>query len=562
MITLQKFERLIGTPLAQKEVAFTHIGQTSDVFDAWATLLSVKSKHEQYTELKTTLSEILVANILDGERLVLMDKLMVLVGRTVEQMHADYIYENQSLSSEQQASVYEVRSLYFLMILVYRNVALRHQDIARGAGDGKKWLGKLIPTKKSGTLSTDRDILAYSIHQMMVLYVKLLLEYALLYQKVSPVIWREINAWYLKALSVGIKDVQMADFAHSYPKTSIYDQYMQACAASFGNFFAYRRQDILNAFKVLPSWTKYFKATFEARPEFRVFVNLQGSQPPEVITPYASINPYSNEYRCLFFDLGDFVAYMEQVSSGEHADGTAQSLFEARFAKMVLLAFEQRTLQEKQGGGYERGSELLIGFSSVFHEMSGGQNLSSMIRERSLPAEFRVQMNPAIVGADHAKEMVSVTYKNDTVVRFHFDEEKEDDEGILSLGPKLHIYGLFAIRSPESINTNPWRLGVVHWVEKSNNAVQVDGRFLGRVLMAVGIRLRKQDGRSQEFVHALLVDGDSLSEQSTLIMPRYHFKTGDYVVLRIDNKEMELRLERNILTTDEIEQYQIVRLSS
>jgi hypothetical protein len=58
-----------------------------------------------------------------------------------------------------------------------------------------------------------------------------------------------------------------------------------------------------------------------------------------------------------------------------------------------------------------------------------------------------------------------------------------------------------------------------------------------------------------------LVDGDELNEQSTLIMPRYHFKVGDYVVLRIDTKEMELRLERNLLTTDEIEQYQIVRLN-
>lgn len=560
MITLQKFERLISAPLAQKEVAFTRIGQGNEAFDAWATLLSVKSKHEQYAELKTTLSEILVANIPDGDRLALMDKLFVLVGRTVEQMHADYIYENQSLSSEQQASVHEVRSLYFLMILVYRNVALRHQEIARHTSDGKKWLGKLIPTKKSGKLSTDKDILTYSIHQMMALYVKLLLEYALLYQKVSAIIWQEINAWYLKALSVGIKDVQMADFAHSYPKTSIYDQYMQACAASFGNFFAYRRQDILNAFKVLPSWTKYFKTTFEARPEFRVFVNLQGSQPPEVITPYASINPYSNDYRCLFFDLGDFVAYMEQVSSGEHTDGTAQSLFEARFAKMVLLAFEQRATQERQGGGHERQSELLVGFSSIFHEMSGGQNLSSVIRERSLPAEFRVQMNPSLIGTTYNKEMVGVTYKNDMVVQFHFDEEESDEE--LSTGPKLHVYGLFAIKSSQSVSKNPWRLGVVHWAEKSDKIVQIDGRFLGRVLMAVGIRLRKQDGRSQEFVHALLVDGDGLSEQSTLVMPRYHFKSGDYVVLRIDDKEMELRLERNVLTTDEIEQYQIVRLSS
>lgn len=79
--------------------------------------------------------------------------------------------------------------------------------------------------------------------------------------------------------------------------------------------------------------------------------------------------------------------------------------------------------------------------------------------------------------------------------------------------------------------------------------------------MAGGVRLRKKDGRSQEFVHGLLVGGDELNQQTTLVMPRYHFKVGDFVVLRIDTKEIELRLERNLLTTDEIEQYQIVRLN-
>lgn len=561
MITLQKFERLIAAPLAQKPVAPT-FGQKGEELDAWMVSLSIKPKHEQYSELRTTLSEILVSSITDTERLTLMDKLVPMVERTVGQMHGDYIYENQSLSSEQQTSVHEVRSLYFLMILIYRNVALRHQNIARVNHDGKKWLNKLMPSKKSDLLISDENILTYSIHQMLALYVKLLMEYALLYQKVPPIIWQEINSWYVKAMSVNIHHITMDGLNKNYPKTSIHDQYMQACGASFGNFFAYRRQDILNAFKVLPTWAKYLKTTFEARPEFRVFVNLQGSEPPEVITPYASVNPYSDAYRCLFFDLTEFVTYIERVSSGDYVDGTAQSLFERRFAKMVLLAFEQRATQDQQGGGYERKSDLLVGFSSIFHEMSGGQNLSSVIRERSIPAEFHVKLGTSIVGEARSKDVVSVTYKNDLVVHFHFEKEEVDiNAEVLPTCPLLHVYGLFAIKSPHSTNKNPWRLGMAHWVEKTDDAVHVDGRFLGRVLMAVGIRLRKQDGRSQEFVHALLVDGDELNEQSTLIMPRYHFKVGDYVVLRIENKEMELRLERNLLTTDEIEQYQIVRLS-
>lgn len=562
MITLQKFERLITAPLAQKTVSLTYFDQTGIGFDGWVATLSIKSGREQYQELKMALSEILVSDMNDSQRLALMDKLVMVIERVVGQMHGDYVYEHQSLSDEQQSSVHEVRSLYFLMILVYRNIALRHQKIVPANG-GKKWFDRLMPAKKSNVPTRDVDILTYSIHQVMVLVVRLLMEYALTYQKAPKVIWQELNAWYLKAMSLGIQYASVHELGEGYPNTSIHDRYMQACGASFGNFFAYRRQDILNAFKVLPAWAKFFKTTFEARPEFRVFVNLQGSEPPEVITPYASVNPYSDEYRCLFLDLGDFVDYLERVSSGEHVDGTAQSLFEARFAKMVLLAFEQRTLQERQGSTHERKSELLVGFASIFNEMSGGQNLSSVIRERGLPAEFHVKINTATIGMIAPKEIVGVTYKNDAVARFRFGKDgKNENEESLSTRPLLHVYGLFALKSPQSANKNPWRLGMAHWVEKSEEGVLVDGRFLGRVLMAVGLRLRKKDGRSQEFVHALLVDGDELNAQSTLIIPRYHFKAGDYVVLRVDSKEMELRLERNLLTTDEIEQYQIVRLNS
>lgn len=561
MITLPKFERLITAPLAQKTVSFSYFDKTGAGFDEWMLILSIKSKHEQYQELKMALSEVLVSDINDSQRLVLIDKLVAVIEKVVGQLHGDYIYEHQSLSDEQQSSLYEVRSLYFLMILVYHNIALHHQKI-NSANTGKKWLNKLVPTKKTGVPTSDIDILTYSIHQVMVLSIQLLMEYALTYQKAPKVIWQELNTWYLRAISLGVHQKTMDLLGLNYPKTSIHDRYMQACGASFGNFFAYRRQDILNAFKVLPSWTKYFKTTFEARPEFRIFVNLQGAEPPEVITPYASVNPYSDEYRCLFLDLGDFVAYMDQVSSGEYIDGTAQSLFEMRFAKMVLLAFEQRVSHDRQGDSHERGAELLVGFASIFNEISGGQNLSNVIRERGLPADFHVKISASAIGMVTPKEIVKVSYKNEAVVRFRFGEEGVDEKKeALPSRPLIHLYGLFALKSSVSTNKDPWRLGMVHWVEKSDNSVAVDGQFLGRVLMAVGIRLRKQDGRSQEFVHALLVDGDELNEQSTLIMPRYHFKVGDYVVLRIDAKEMELRLERNLLTTDEIEQYQIVRLN-
>lgn len=429
MITLQKFEHLIRAPLAQKPITLTHFNQTGSDISTWATTLSTRPKCEQYNNIRTALSEVLVCNMHDGQKLLLMDELMMVIERIIGRMRADYIYEHQSLSDEQLSSVHEVRSLYFLMILIYRNIAVRHQNSAvTENGSGKKWLNKIIPTKKSDVLIAGRDIFIYAVHQLMVLYVKLLMEYALTYQKAPKVIWQEVNGWYLNALNLQLCHEHMHNLNKNYPKTSIHDRYMQACGASFGNFFAYRRQDILNAFKVLPLWTKYFKTTFDASSEFRVFVNLQGFEPPEIITPYVSVNPYSDEHRCLFFDLADFTRYIEQVSAGEYIDGTAQSLFEMRFAKMVLLAFEQRSSHDRQDDRHERKAELLVGFASIFNEISGGQNLSTVIRERGLPADFHVKISASAIGMVAPKEMVKVSYKNEAVARFRFGAQGMDEK--------------------------------------------------------------------------------------------------------------------------------------
>ena len=400
---------------------------------------------------------------------------------------------------------------------------------------------------------------------MMGLYVRLLMEYAMTYQRAPRVVWQQLNFWYLRVAQEGVVYQDMHKVAKYLPSDTIHRQYEQACISSFVNFFAYRRQDILSIFKVLPTWATYVEATFEARQELKIFVNLLGNHPPEIITPYATVNPYSDEYQCLFFDETRLIEHLLEVKSGKFITNDAQSVFESRLAKMVLIAFERYAHQDRIDRLGQQGAQLLTGFSAIFKEMSEGRELGEVINQRALLNTHQPKAIKQALAPPLAKERVKLTSSSETLARFNYAQKVSDMDGdtrdVVINQHFLQLFGLFAIKSENSKNQNPWRLGIAHWIDRFADEIEVDGRILGRILLACGARLLKNDGRSQEFVHALLIDGDELNRQSTLIVPRYHFNSGDMVLMRIDTKELKLRLERNLLSTDEIEQYQIVRIN-
>ncbi len=566
MITLSKFERLVMANITQKSIELPDMGEDGELLGSWALSLSGMNKHEQYAHIQSLLSDMLVANQDDKSCLQMMAVLTPTIERIIGQLRNDYIYEHQNLTDTQQQSTSEVRSLYFLMVLIYKNIASRayvqlHQSDNADSPLNDNWLKKLVKTVSGD----NKDSIAIAIYHMVRLYVQLLLEYALTYQRAPRVIWQQLNFWYLRAILEGVAYQDVQKFDKHLVQDSIHKQYEQACIASFTNFFAYRRQDILNIFKVMPSWTKYVHSTFEPRPELKIFVNLLGNHPPELITPYATVNPYSDEYQCLFFDADELINYLIEVRAGKHITSDAQSAFEVRLAKMVLLAFDRQAKQDRIDRIGEQGGQLLTGFSAIFHELSGGRELGEVINQKALADSYQPRSVQPPLASPHPQETVKITSKNDNMARFNYTKAFKVNEDVRESVPDrsfLQVFGLFALKSDNSKNANPWQLGIAHWVDRYHDDIEVDGRFLGRILMAVGVRLLTSDRRSQDYAYALLIDGDELNKQSTLIVPRYHFNVGDLVLMRVDTKEIQLRLERNLLSTDEIEQYQIVRLTN
>ncbi|MDO5651555.1 MAG: hypothetical protein Q4G13_05400 [Moraxella sp.] len=577
MLTLEKFEQLVGVDLPPKETPMSFVGAKGELMDNWLASLPHLNKHEQYKQIKTVLSELVVANIDDNARLAILEKLPVSIDRLVGQLHHDYIYDAQNSLTEQQACIDEVRSLYFLSVLCYQGVAVRAYQAINATNTPTKnpkksgtklkgWLnnlsGGLGGSVVSNGLAIDlvggpRRLLAIAIYRMMTAYYQLLMEFALVYRKAPNTLWREMNLWFLRAVSEGVDKVPIGKLLKSQKEDSIYLQYAQSCMASFTNLFAYRRQDILNIFKILPKWVLRLNTSFEPVHHLKVFVNLQGDLSPEIITPNASINPYSKAAVCLFFDFAELFEYLVKI---EQDEASSKNIFEARLAKMVKLTFERQAI-EVEGRVRFQEADFLRGFGSVFKEMANDRSFNQIIRQAELAAEYHPKKMPSAT-AHCPKETVRVFVKSDMGVRFFCGETSQEDKEEALNCPYLQAFGLFAIKSQASDNQHPWRLGIVHWVEHQETRIEVDGRFLGRILSVCGIRLLTHDMRSKDFVQALLIAGDELNQQTTLVIPRYHFKESDTVILRVDNKETTLRLDKKLLATDDIEQYQIVRLSA
>lgn len=579
MLSLQKFERLIDVPLAIKPITLSLIGQHGEKLSAWSSGLARLDKHEQYRQIKTVLSELTIAQMDDEHRFTLLKTLVQQSERLIVQMHNEYVNSPQSQSVEQKTYMEEVRSLYFLQILGFLGIAYRLYGKLNQEGlpakksaphEKSSWLDKIMGGLSSNVVRNGANInildkikttFTLSVWHIMATCYKLLFEFAIAYQKAPDCLWKIMNAWYLKSATVGVDRLDVAKMS-DMPSCCINHQYMQCCSVSFANFFAYRRADIVNIFKIFPEWTKLVKSTFVAKKQYRVFVNLQSSSPPEIINPHASINPYSGEVVCLFFDTSKLFGYLKSLQTDSN-NAAYKNGFESRLAKILLLVFDREAEETFSASKvHNRYVDVRIGFGAIFKEIMGQQSFAQLIVQSALLEEYRPKRLldiPLNVTEERAK-LIRTSESGGTFVVEKANTPHAEQTDIV-LHPFLSVFSLFALKMPQAEDKHLWRLGIIHWVQDNNGDAEVDGKFLGRILSVCGVRLGGHDMRSKDFVQALLVAGDGLNKQTTLILPRYHFKAGDTVILRVANKQTTLRLEQNLLSTDDIEQYQIVRLA-
>ena len=566
----------------------------------WAALLPMQTEAQQTEQLEKVLTELRVAAIDDRQRLTLLNIVLEAANKLIATLRQHYIYEANAFNDYQLGYMAQVKSLYYLMIMVYDGVIQREitflKDKKLQASNGL--LQRYLTNEKALSIT-----LAIATYQTLLMYQKLLFEEALCYQKPVPYLWSNINQLYYMACQKQTIDIDLSSYITTHCADNIHQLYGQLCLHSLLNVRAMRRATVLMVQRLLLEWSEHLVASIEPQTETKVFVNLHSDNPPTYLTAHSAINPYDAHHDCVFIELAPLVTYLKSRRDTlieEGREGVESSLMNT-VAITLSYRYIQPPLTLPIRQSAKQQAHIITGFNDIHYHVSHEQSLSTLIAAKYLPEHQQPRYdtvpkklsantvsNNTMLGVetfdsdnalsdfrtlrlqpDSVEPTISASSAGENTPKAKYSGKKVKDivevaenDALNSIAPPpLRTMSLFLLCRSENPASTDWSIGVVRWFNLDPEKPEVDWQVLGHQLIACGIRLQDRDSRSRHFVPAFVVgDDEQLQTPSSLIMPTSHFQVGDRVMMRINTKQKTLRLVRRLMMTDEFSQYEVAQL--
>ena len=566
----------------------------------WAARLPMQTEAQQTEQLEKVLTELRVAAIDDRQRLTLLNIVLEAANKLIATLRQHYIYEANAFNDYQLGYVAQVKSLYYLMIMVYDGVIQREitflKDKKLQASNGL--LQRYLTNEKSLSIT-----LAIATYQTLLMYQKLLFEEAPCYQKPVPYLWSNINQLYYMACQQQTVDIDLSSYITTHYADNIHQLYGQLCLHSLLNIRAMRRSTVLMVQRLLLEWSEHLVASIEPQTETKVFVNLHSDNPPTYLTAHSAINPYDAHHDCVFIELAPLVAYLKSRRDTlieEGREGVESSLMNT-VAMTLSYRYIQPPLTLPIRQSAKQQAHIITGFNDIHYHVSHEQSLSTLIAAKYLPEHQQprydtvpkklsantVSTNTALevetfdgdnalsdfrtlrLLPDSVEPAISVSSAGENTPKEKYSGKKvkaivevAENDALNSIAPPpLRTMSLFLLCRSENPASTDWSIGVVRWLNLDLEKPEIDWQVLGHQLIACGIRLQDRDSRSRHFVPAFVIgDDEQLQTPSSLIMPTSHFHVGDRVMMRINTKQKTLRLVRRLMMTDEFSQYEVAQL--
>ena len=619
MITLSMFQEYLSSTAALPISSSRLVnGQERYLLKSLGTLTS-QTEEQQAEYLETVLIALRDANIEESQRLKLSMTVIESSDRLIATLRQHYIYETGALSEEQLGYVAQIKSLNYLIIMLYDRVIRHESSLLDNKAEEpliKRW------QRYFGVDSQPSPTLAVAIFQSLLRYQKLLDEDALCYQKPSRYFWSQINQLYYLARQQGIAELDVSNHTAVPYASNLHQIYGQICLNHLLNVRAMRRPNILLVQRLLPEWANHIVATVEPTTETRVFVDLQSNNPPSYLTANSNINPYEEGRACLFIELTPLVQYFESRKQAFIVDGSIGMEYSllSNIAMIIRYRYLQPPLAPLTQYSNRQKAVLMTSYNNIHYRVSHSQSFSSLIAIHNLPEDERPlydtfrkeksshheleietfdnndsfdsqgrasifhtlrrpsQKNDSAststeqshgqesrIGNTLINDKDSIQDKNPLKIKIikqeGIDIETQDIDLSTTAPPRLHIMSLLLVCYPATDGQSDWAMGIARWRNFDTENPEVEWQLLGRRLVACGLRLEGDATRGRHFVPAFILGKDSqLQTTSTLIVPSSYFQTNDRVVMRINSKQTALRLGNRVLMTDELSQYEVIQL--
>lgn len=620
MMNLSTFQAYLTSKAPLPSPSRTYLNGEEEQLLKWSASLSMQSEDVQVSQLEKVLIELSVSKIADELRLRLMHTVTTAMDRLVAMLRQRYVHESGALSDEHLHTISQVKSLYYLNVLVYDAIVRREKMLLnyqqnKKAANVNAWKRFVKPT----------PILPYTlgiaIYQSLLTYQKLLYEEAICYQNTPAYIWQALNQLYHLACEHDIAHTDLTQRMVARQAGNIHQLYCQLCLHSLLNVSVMPRSGVLLVQRFIPEWTTYIIATLEPQTQTRIFVNLNGDRPPEYLTASTAINPYEEQQNCLFIEIQPLANHLQQRQSvlAVKDNETTESRLVTEILTVITYRYLSRQTTSPPKNMAKKRALVTIGFNDIHYRVAGECSLMNLIaakelsfdhlprydtarRKDAMPLTFAMEMHDYTSTMPHFRTLCLLTAKdfaakqvlaafnsqhqsttkpqrqhdkltdifkplvtenvNKTTDSVPAAEDSDTTSTTLIAAPlRLKMMSLFLLNNPRQDAQDSWLLGVVRWLSVDDDHVEAEGQILAHKLTACALRLDSVDSRSQYFVPALLIDGEeTLQSTSSLLVPSYHFKAKDKVVIRLNNQQQYLRLQHSLLSTDEFTQYEVVRL--
>lgn len=600
MITLSTFQKYLSNTATLPMPSSKHIKSQEQQLRKWAASLSIQTEAQQAHQLEEILTELAVTDLDDERRIHLMDIVITATDRLVTSLHKHYIYELGALSDEQLKYLDQVKSLHYLTILVYDGVVRRQSP----SSNHKKTTGTMMDWKRLLHLPKAAPLtLAAAIYQLLLTYQKLIYEKSVFYQQPPAQLWNALNKLYYLACEQNIAYADLSSYVVTRQVNTIHQLYLQLCLHSLLNVRTMRRPSILFVQRLIPLWAEYISATLTPQTDTRIFIDLHSSRPPDYFTANSTINPYDENYDCLFIDINLFAIHLQhhQKALLDRDHETVEYRLVTKVLMMIRYRYLDRQSVMPTKISPKQFATLITGFNHIHYYVAGDIGLMQLVNAKSLSTEHLPRQDTRPKKSTPISEMAVETFdstdifSNYRILQLLSDkdlftknvvvDDKLSKSSVTDFNdldkmnltkiqpntapPLLRMMKLFLLCRPRNKNKLKWSLGMVRWLNLESDtteskSIEVEWQVLGHKLTACALRLDssdKRDNRGQHFVPAFIVEEDTdLKTESSLLLPPYQFHINDKVVLRIGKTQTPLRLEQCLLSTEEFSQYKVVRL--
>lgn len=566
MITLSTFQEHLASkePLPQDNYKYLEGPQQQQQLLQWTASLPTQTEEVQARQIESILRELTAPNLDDKLCLALMSIIGSATDRLITSLRKHYIYQIGALNHEQLSYFEQVKSLYYLTVLVYDGIVEREGqalDLQHFSQMDGSWR-RLLPSSKAPPL-----LLAQAVYSSLMAYQKLLFESAFLAQEPPKYIWSQMNKLFGQSHHYDIAYTDLSAQTVTRNAKSIHQLYKQMCLHSLLNVRAMRRSSTVLVQRLLPVWAEYIDTSIGPKTNTRVFVDLNSDQPPNYLTASSTIDPFDGQHACLFLDLEPLATYLKlRIADLQHSDNDA---IEYRLINNVLLTVNYRYIERKNTmpSKYspKQRATIITGFDTIHYQVAKQRDLLDIIGKEDLATKYlpKAKHLPKTVPKTNSVTGISVETFDSTDVMSQFRLLQLSKQTAHNKDERysLQIMSLFLLCRPKIETKLKWSIGVVRWLVRDEMMTEVEWQVLGHQLNPCGIRSANSKSKNLSFVSGFIIaDDDDLQTGHSLLVPAYHFHEQDRIIVRVNNEQKSVRLQRCLLSTEEFSQYEFVML--